>query len=110
MGLCHFWPAQYSPASVNLSFVRWFDLFGSSNNKFLYANSCAIYCFQVKTSFQDRVIASILGKSNDVAFKISVYEPSFYSIYFAVTLHDSKISFLFCHLSAYHMIVNGKDL
>ena len=65
----------------------------------------ANYCFEVKSSFEDHVIASIVGKSNDVAFRISVYEPSFYFIYFAVTLYDRKISFVLCHLSAYHMIV-----
>ena len=64
----------------------------------------ANYCFQVKFSFEDRVIASILGKSSDDAFTISVYEPSFYSIYFIVTLHDSKISFVLCHLSVYHIV------
>ena len=58
----------------------------------------ANYCIQVKSSFEDRVIASILGKSSDVAFRISVSESSFYSIYFAVTFHDSKISFVPCIL------------
>ena len=83
MRLCHVWLAQYSPATVTLSFVRWLDIFG-----YIYF-----------------VIASILGKSSDVAFRISVSEPSFYSIYFEVTLHDSQISFVLCHPSAYHMIV-----
>ena len=68
------------------------------------------YLFQIKSSFEDRVIASILGKSSDVAFRISVYEPSFYSMYFTVTLQDSKISFVLCHLGAYHMIVKRKGL
>ena len=40
--------------------------------------------FKVKSSFEDRDIASILEKRSDVAFRISVSEPSFYSIYFAV--------------------------
>ena len=54
----------------------------------------ANYCFQVKSSIEDHVIASILGKSSDVVFRISVSEPSFYAIYFAITLHDNKIFFV----------------
>ena len=54
----------------------------------------ADYCFQVKSSFEDRVTATIMEQSCDAAFRISVSEPSFYSIYFAVTLHDSMISFV----------------
>jgi len=48
------------------------------------------YCFQAKSSFKDRVIVSILGKSSDVAFRISVSESSFYSIYIAVTFYDRQ--------------------
>ena len=65
----------------------------------MQTRECQLF-LQVKSSFEDRVIASILGKSSDVAFRISVSEPSFYSLYFAVTLHDSKISFVLCQLSA----------
>ena len=83
MGLRQFWPAHYYPPSVTLSFVRWLDLFGAISIQFL-----------CKSSSEDRDIASILGISSDVAFRIAVSEPSFYSIYFAVTLHDTEISFV----------------
>ena len=43
-----------------------------------------------------------MGKSSDLAFRISVSEPYFYPNYFVVTLHDSKISFVLCHPSAYN--------
>ena len=110
MGLCHFWPAQYSSATDTLSFVRWLDLFGSINIQFLYANLWVpIIAFKSNLqTFEDRVIASILGKSCDVAFIILFFEPSFYSIYFAVTLHDSKLSFVLHHPCAYHMIFKWK--
>ena len=68
----------------------WFHQHTVSVCQFVSAN----YCFQVKSFFEDPVIASILGQSCDIAFSISVSEPSFYSIYFAVTLHDSMISFV----------------
>ena len=71
----------------------------STSSFCMQTRECQLF-LQVKSSFEDRVIASILGKSSDVAFRISVSEPSFYSLYFAVTLHDSKISFVLCQLSA----------
>ena len=49
----------------------------------------ANYCFQVKSSHKDRVITSTLGKISDVTFSIAVSEPSFSSICFADTFHDS---------------------
>ena len=39
---------------------------------------------------EDRLITSILGKSSHVVFSIAVSEPSFCSIYFVDTLHDSQ--------------------
>ena len=45
-----------------------------------------------------------------VALLNRVSEPSFYSVYFAVTLHDINISFVLSHPNAYHMIVKWKSV
>ena len=64
----------------------------------------ANHCFQVKSSLEDRVITSILGKSSDVAFSITVPESFFCSISFADTLQNTNIFFVLCHIGAYHHV------
>ena len=58
-----------------------------------------IHCMLIQEYVMFKYI--LLGKISDVASKISISDPSFYSIYFAVTLHDSNISFVLCRPSAY---------
>ena len=64
----------------------------------------ANHCFQVKSSLEDRVINNTLGKCSGVAFSVTVSKPSFCLISFTDTLQDSNISFVICHLGAYHML------
>ena len=47
--------------------------------------------------------------TSDVAFSITVLEPSFCSISFADTPQDTKIYFVLCHVGAYHQVKRFDD-
>ena len=92
----------YTRFSKNCSFVI-------DSSVSVCKDASANYCVQVKASLEDRVITSILRKSSDVAFSTAVSAPSFCSIYFVDTLHDSNISLVLCHLSAYCQVKRFDD-
>ena len=64
----------------------------------------ANHCFQVKSSLEDRVITSPLGKCSDVAFSVTVSKPSFCLISFTDTIQDSNISLSSWCLSYDHQV------
>ena len=118
--LCSYWSSWQPPApckaviqSTMRQHLYWVDLYNS-----LWG--CAT--FRLHNILQQLLLCHLLEGSIDlvpstssfcmqnVAFKISVYESSFCSNYFAVTLHDSKISFVLCHLSAYHRLSSERVL
>ena len=93
--------------SGKCSIVRWLDSYGSINIQFLYAN----WWVQITAFQQNLLLKTVLSLANsDVAFSIAVSEPSFCSICFADSLHNSKIPFVLCHLSAYNWLSSEKGL